>query len=80
MSRYAELAAPSTDAMMGMLALGAHWIDHTDTPAVSLLSGPESFEFKSGKERSTWLAQSEEHAILDLGVVSLSPTLGVEIT
>ena len=29
---------------------------------------------------STWLALSEEHVTLDLGVVSLSPTLGVEIT
>ena len=27
-----------------------------------------------------WLAQSAEHARLVLGVVSLSPTLGVEIT
>ena len=30
--------------------------------------------------RSAWLAQSVEHATLDLGIVSLSPTLGVEIT
>jgi len=30
--------------------------------------------------RGAWLAQSEEHAILDLRVMSLSPTLGVEIT
>jgi len=29
---------------------------------------------------SAWLAQSEEHATLNLGVVSLSPTLGVEMT
>ena len=28
----------------------------------------------------TWLAQLEEHATLDLGVVSSSPTLSVEIT
>ena len=27
-----------------------------------------------------WLADLEEHATLDLGVVSSSPTLGVEIT
>ena len=27
-----------------------------------------------------WLAQSEEHVSLDLGVVSSSPMLGVEIT
>lgn len=30
--------------------------------------------------RSTKLAWSEEHAILELGVISLSPTLGAEIT
>ena len=35
---------------------------------------------KIGIERGTWLAQSEEHGTLDLGVVSLSPTSGVEIT
>ena len=28
----------------------------------------------------TWLAQSVEHVTLGLGVVSLSPILGVEIT
>ena len=34
-----------------------------------------------GVPRGTWLAQSEEgHAILDLGVTSLSPMPGVEIT
>jgi len=27
-----------------------------------------------------WLAQSVEHTTLDLGVVSSSPTLGVEVT
>ena len=27
----------------------------------------------------TWLTQLEEHATLDLGVVSLSPMMGVEI-
>ena len=30
--------------------------------------------------RGTWLAQLEEHAILDLGFMSSSPTVGVEIT
>ena len=30
--------------------------------------------------RGTWLAQLVEHATLDLRVVGLSPTLGVEIT
>ena len=32
------------------------------------------------KFRGTWLAQLVECAALDLGVVNLSPTLGVEIT
>ena len=32
------------------------------------------------KESGAWLAQLVEHATLDLGVVSMSPTLGVEIT
>ena len=30
--------------------------------------------------QGTWLAQSVEHATLNLGVVSLSSTLGVKIT
>ena len=30
--------------------------------------------------QGTWLAQSEEHVTLDLMIVSLSPTLVVEIT
>ena len=30
--------------------------------------------------RGTWLAQSEEHVTFDMGVLSPSPTLGVEIT
>ena len=45
----------------------------------------EKGEGKSGSSlcsgmNKTRLAQSEEHAALDLKVVSLSPTLGVEIT
>ena len=36
--------------------------------------------FKNYKTKATWLAQSVEHATLDLEVVSLSPTLGIEIT
>ena len=32
------------------------------------------------QSRGTWLAQSEEHVVLDLRVVSLSLLLGVEIT
>lgn len=34
----------------------------------------------SERLRGAWLAQSVEHATLDLGVMSLSPTLGVDIT
>jgi len=34
---------------------------------------------KTGIPRGARLAQSLEHLILDLGVVNLSPTLGVEI-
>ena len=30
--------------------------------------------------RGSWLAQSVEHVTLDLGVMSLSPTSGVDIT
>ena len=30
-------------------------------------------------EGSAWLAQSEEHSTLDLGIMSLSPTVGTEI-
>ena len=45
-------------------------------------------EFETGKNwisfkiltRGAWLAQSEEHVTLDLGVISSSPTWGVEIT
>lgn len=32
------------------------------------------------KDRGTWLDWSVEHATLDLGIVGLNPTLGVEIT
>ena len=39
---------------------------------------PELKKFKS--LRGSWLAQSEEHATLDLGVVSSSPTLGIDVT
>ena len=39
---------------------------------------------KTNKQKTnktgTWLAQLVEHTILDLGVMSLSSTLGVEIT
>ena len=30
-------------------------------------------------KRSAWLAQLVEHVTLDIGVMSLSPTLGAEI-
>jgi len=32
------------------------------------------------EDRDAWLAQSVEHATLDLGVMSSSPTLGTELT
>jgi len=35
---------------------------------------------KDAPPTGTWLAQSVKHVTLDLGVVSLSPTLGVEFT
>lgn len=35
---------------------------------------------KTVSERGIWLAQSVEHATLDLRVVGSSPVLGVEIT
>ena len=35
---------------------------------------------KITQTRGARLAQSEERATLDLGVVSMSPTLGIEIT
>ena len=37
-------------------------------------------EFLKYHLQGCWLAQSEEHATLDYGVMSLSPMLGVEIT
>lgn len=36
--------------------------------------------FKQKYLRSIWLAQSEEHMALDLGVWSSGPMLGTEIT
>ena len=35
--------------------------------------------FKNYSKKGSWLAQLVEHSALDLGVVSRSPTLGVEI-
>lgn len=35
---------------------------------------------KFSKHRGTWLVQSVEYEIFDLGVLSSGPTLGVEIT
>lgn len=32
------------------------------------------------KHRGTWMAQSEQHPTLDLGIMSLSAVVGVEIT
>ena len=38
------------------------------------------YHLSNGYSWGAWLAQSVEHAILDLRVVSLGPTLGVGIT
>ena len=35
--------------------------------------------FKITKERGLWLAQLIQHVTLDLGVISSSPMLGVEV-
>ena len=35
---------------------------------------------KTLEQRDAWLVQSEEQATLDLGIVSSSPTLGIENT
>ena len=45
-------------------------------------SYPELYHSYRNMEGSkgTWLAQSEEHATLGLGVMSSNPTLGVEMT
>ena len=37
-------------------------------------------QFRKFLRKGAWLAQSEKHATLDFGVVSLSHTLDVEIT
>ena len=39
-----------------------------------------NFQIKNGFYRGSWLPQSAEYVTLDLGVVSLNPVLGVEIT
>ena len=41
---------------------------------------PSFIAVKKRAKWDTWLAQSVEHATLDLGAVSLSLTLGIEIT
>ena len=43
-------------------------------------STPSMINTKKSVHRGIWLAQSEERAALDLGVMSSSPTLGIEIT
>ena len=46
--------------MFGMVAASYMWLNLN--------------KFKNEKFRRTWLAQSEEHVTLDLGVMSSSPT------
>ena len=61
--------------------LGAHVRGTTWTwGGVELGKILEALSFKLPMEWGTWLAQSEEQASLDLGVMSSSLTLGVEIT
>ena len=40
----------------------------------------KAFKLQKGAAGGDWLAQSKEHATLDLGVVGRSPTLVVEFT
>ena len=44
------------------------------------LFGNVTFRSESLEDRGTWLSQSVEHATPDLGVMSSSPMLGIEIT
>ena len=46
-------------------------LKHPDAPTVY---------FKIIKMEDAWLVLLEEHVVLDFGVVSLSPKLGVQIT
>ena len=47
----------------------------------NLLVGKSGWRTENSSKRpgAPWLAQSEEHVTLDLRVVSLSPTLDVEL-
>ena len=50
-------------------------------PTVQLKPSSDSDnQVNNAHSAGIWLAQSVEHATLDLGVESLSPMLGVEIT
>lgn len=45
-----------------------------------VLTTDEVTNIKRSSRWDTWLAQSEEHVTVNLGVLSLSPELDVEIT
>jgi len=83
---FSALSAP------GLLAgqYTAHWLYQVDAHfqlrkygSNSIYSAEERVPSASemyNKVSGAWLAQSEEHVTLDLGMVSLSPKSGVEIT
>jgi len=45
-----------------------------------VIGGGKKDIIKIHRKGDAWLVRSEEHATLDFRVVSLSPTLGAEIT
>ena len=49
-------------------------------PHASVCQARDTEEVTKPHLRGTWLAQMVEHATLDLGVMSLSPVLGIEPT
>ena len=62
-----------------------HLKKQTWKPTIKIkIKKPQTIPRRNGArmegKNGAWLAQWVEHAILDLRVVSLSPTLGVEIT
>lgn len=58
--------------------IGKHAVQLVNLPLK--LSAPVLPCFKIVSSRGNWLAQLVEHLTLDLRVIGLSPTLGVELT
>lgn len=54
--------------------------DFFSPPLKKLMISIQPILFMLQKSQGTWLAQSIEHTTLDLGVINLSPMLGVELT